>query len=170
MACKINLFSLSAAVLLLIAVGGLGSCKQNNWADWKLQNDMWMAHNKTQPGVQTTSSGLQFRIIADPTPQDTRPNPTSMIICDYSLKLIDGTVIESKQNQALYLSSTVPGFTEGCHKIHNNGDIELFIPADLGYDYNNTDGGGYGTEGYSSFIPPYSTLIYTIHICSVSGN
>ena len=33
-------------------------------------------------------------------------------------------------------------------------------------DYGNAE--GFGVEGSQAFIPPYSTLIYTVHLCSVS--
>lgn len=150
------------------------SCKKNNWADWKVQNEVWLENNRQQEGVQVTSSGLQYKIIADPTPQDARPNTTSTIVCDYTLKLINGTIVESNNNVMLSLSNTIAGFAEGCHKVHVNGDIEIYIPAYLGYDKTKFDSDeyekaeGYGTEGTQSFIPPYSTLIYTIHICAVT--
>ena len=88
--------------------------------------------------------------------------------------MINGYVVDSYVGAQISLSSTIPGFSEGCHKIHNNGDIELYIPAYLGYDYSKyesdeyNEAEGYGTEGTQSYIPPYSTLIYEIHICSVS--
>lgn len=153
----------------------LTGCKENNWADWKTQNEIWLENNKNQPGIQVSSSGLQYRIIADPTPQDARPNTTtSTILCDYRLTLINGVQIDAGNNVTLSLSNTIAGFAEGCHKIHNNGDIELFIPAYLGYDKSKYDSGeyeeaeGFGTEGTQSFIPPYSTLIYSVHICGVA--
>ena len=160
--------------LLALFLIPLSSCKQNDWADWKTQNEIWLENNKNQPGVQVSSTGLQYRIIADPTPQDARPNTTSTILCDYKLTLINGVQIDVGNNVTLTLSNTIAGFAEGCHKIHNNGDIELFIPAYLGYDKSKYDSGeydeaeGFGTEGTQSFIPPYSTLIYTVHICGVA--
>ena len=133
---------------------------------WKLQNDIWMAQNAKKDSVRTTSTGLQYKIIADPLAEhDAKPKPTSTVVCVYTLKLINGTVIESRENQPIYLSSAVPGFREGCIKVHTHGDIELFIPAELGYDYDTSDRGN-GTEGYKSYIPPYSTLIFKVHICS----
>ena len=144
--------------------------------DWKTQNEMWLENNKNQPGVVVTSTGLQYKIIADPTPQDARPGSNSSIVCDYSVKLINGYVVDANNSVSLSLSSVIPGFAEGCHQIHNNGDIELYIPAYLGYDATKYDSGeydqaeGYGTEGTQSYIPPYSTLIYTVHICGVTGN
>ena len=144
----------------------LPSCQQDNWMDWKLQNDIWLAQNATKDSVITTSTGLQYKIIADPLAEhDAKPKPTSTVVCDYTLKLINGTVIESKEQQPIYLASAVPGFREGCIKVHTHGDIELFIPAELGYDYDTSDRGN-GTEGYKSYIPPYSTLIFKVHICS----
>ena len=152
------------------------SCKQNNWLDWKTQNELWLEENKELPDIKTTSTGLQYRIIADPTPNDARPNSTSTIICDYTVKLINGYQVDGGNYVSMNLNSTIPGFTEGCHLIHNNGDIELYIPSKLGYDNQNYTAGteydaeGYGTEGTQSYIPPYSTLIFTVHLCGVSGD
>ena len=152
----------------------LAGCTQNNWADWKVQNEIWLANNLKQEGVQVTESGLQYKIIADPTPKDARPNTTSSIVCDYRVTLINGCLVDAGTAVSLSLQNVIPGFVEGCRKIHNNGDIELYIPAYLGYDYSKYQSNEYdqaegaGTEGTSSFIPPYSTLIYVIHLCSVS--
>ena len=144
---KLKVESLKWIVIALIALVLLPSCKTNNWADWKTQNEIWLANNKLQPGVETSPSGLQYKIIKDPLKDtgEATPNPTGIIECDYSLRLI-------------------------------NGDIELYIPAYLGYDknkYDTNDYGsaeGFGTEGTQSYIPPYSTLIYTVHICSIIAN
>ena len=158
------------AVIALCAI----SCKKNQWADWKVQNEIWLENNKKQAGVQVSSSGLQYKIIADPTPQDARPNLNSTVICDYTATLINGYQVDYGNLVSLNLANVISGFAEGCHKIHNNGDIELYIPAYLGYDntkYTSNQYGeaeGYGTEGTTGYIPPYSTLIYTIHICAVS--
>lgn len=154
----------------------LSACKQNNWIDWKTQNELWLKNNKNLSGVVELSSGLQYKIIADPTPQDARPNTTSTVVCDYTVTLINGFQIQGGNNVTLYLPNTIPGFAEGCHMIHNNGDIEFYIPAYLGYDYEKYvtdsyyDAEGSGTEGTQGYIPPYSTLIYSVHICAVSGD
>ena len=168
---KIKIFTILTFTICLFA---MTSCKENKWAEWKVQNEIWLENNKSLPGVHVSESGLQFRVIADPTPQDARPNLSSTIICDYTAKLINGYQIDGGQNVTLNLSGTIEGFREGCHKIHNNGDIELYIPAYLGYDQTKYDeddyynAEGYGTEGTQVYIPPYSVIIYTIHICGVS--
>ena len=173
---KWKMKSVKFIVVGLMALLFMPSCKQNNWIEWKMQNDAWLENNKNLPGVQVSSTGLQYKIIADPTPQDAKPNTTSTVICDYTVTLINGYQVSSENGISLYLPSTIPGFSEGCHKIHNNGDIELYIPAYLGYDAQSYSEGsyynaeGYGTEGTTGYIPPYSTLIYTIHLCGVSGD
>lgn len=152
----------------------LTACKQNKWANWKVQNEIWLTQKAQENGIQKTESGLLYKIIADPTPQDARPNATSTIVCDYTLHLINGNKVDAGNSVVLNLANTISGFAEGCHKIHNNGDIEFYIPAQIGYDqskfqsndYYNAEGSG--TEGTQGYIPPYSTLIYSVHICSVS--
>lgn len=147
--------------------------------DWKMQNDIWYAQNAQDTTIHTTASGLQYRIIADPNKSDVTPNLVSYVYCDYEVKLINGYVVDRGNNAKLPLSGCIPGFREGCRLIHNNGDIELFIPYYLGYDaeevLSQKEGkdkdtpSGQGTEGTSGYIPPYSVLIYTIHLCSVSN-
>ena len=143
--------------------------------DWKVQNEMWLEQNKANdPQVRETASGLQYKKVSDPTPQDACPNSTSIVTCDYTVKLINGYQVDGG-HASFNLSSCIPGFVEGCHLIHNNGDIILYIPSYLGYDYQFSqdddmyNAEGYGTEGTQSYIPPYSTLIYDIHLCAVSA-
>ena len=175
---KIKSFTIWSFIICSFILSlSLSGCKENKWMDWKVQNEMWLEHNKTQPGVRTLSSGLQYRIIADPGAKngEAKPNQTSSIVCDYTAKLINGYTVSAANGVSLNLANTIPGFAEGCHHIHTHGDIELFIPATLGYDYekyNNdkySEAEGLGTEGSTSYIPPYSTLIYTVHLCSVVG-
>ena len=165
----------SKIIIFLLAALTLTGCKENKWMDWKVQNEVWLQQNRKNEGVHVTSSGLQYKIIADPTPSDARPNSTSTVVCDYTVRLINGYQVDGG-HATLSLGNCIPGFAEGCHLIHNNGDIELYIPCFLGYDYQKyqeddaVNAEGYGTEGTSSYIPPYSTLIYEIHLCSVTGS
>lgn len=166
------------SILFLGILFCLTGCQENNWMDWKAQNELWLENNKNQPGVVTSSSGLQYKIVADPLAGygEATPNRTSTIVCDYTVRLINGYKVDGGNSVALKLGNTIAGFSEGCTKIHSNGDIEIYIPAYLGYDaekYNSGDyyhAEGYGTEGTQSYIPPYSTLIYEVHICSIVGN
>ena len=151
-------------------------CKTNDWTEWKVQNELWLKNNALQDSVVVTSSGLQYKIIADPEAElgVNHPNTTSTIVCDYRLRLINGNILEVANGASFSLANTIPGFSEGCRKLHGIGDIELYIPAYLGYDYSKYESNeyekaeGYGTEGTTGYIPPYSTLIYEVHICAVT--
>mgnify|MGYP003292322040 CR=1 FL=1 len=138
-------------------------CTQNNWMDWKTQNELWLIQNAKDTSVQVSSTGLQYRIIADPNPTDAKPSAASYVRCDYTCKLINGMQVDGGEN-VLNLAQTIAGFSEGLKKIHVHGDIELFVPYDLGYGEEPQ-----GTEGTQSYIPPYSTLIFQIHLISLTN-
>ena len=165
-------------IIFFLLVVLLAGCKKNNWTEWKVQNELWLAQKALEDSVVTTSSGLLYKIIADPgaVNHEAKPNADSYITCDYKVRMINGYQVDGGTHISFYLYNTIPGFREGCMKIHNHGDIELYIPAYLGYDYTKyqsdeyDEAEGTGSEGTSSYIPPYSTLIYEIHLCSVSGN
>ena len=63
----------------------------------------------------------------------------------------------------LYVSEVVAGFAEGLKKMNQFGEYEFYIPYKLGYGAE-----GRGTEGYTGFIPPYSTLIFRVYLASVN--
>lgn len=153
--------------LILIAVLAFAatSCKKDNWLDWKTENQLWLEQNKItyadDPSFHISPSGLQYRILSDPNPSDAMPHNNSIITCDYTGKLINGAQFDGGTG-SFTLSSTISGFIEGLKKIHTHGDIELYIPYELGYG---TEGSG--TEGTYSYIPPYSTLIFTIHLSAI---
>ena len=152
--------------LLSLLLIPLSSCKQNKWAEWKIQNELWLENNKSREGVKISSSGLQYKIIADPLADygEARPNLTGTIVCDYTAKLINGYQVDAGHDVTLSLASTIAGFAEGCHKIHRGYDKTKYDSN----DYSTAEGAG--TEGTQSYIPPYSTLIYNIHICAIVSN
>lgn len=150
--------------LLLLALTG---CKQNNYLDWKALNEAWLEHNKTQPGVVTTSSGLQYKQLnPSPNPTESRPNYNSTIVVDYKLYLISsyegyslGDMLQEGTDVTFSMSSVVTGFAEGLHLMRVHDDFTLYIPYNLGYGAEPV-----GTEGNYGYIPPYSTLIYEVHL------
>lgn len=146
--------------------------------DWKAQNDLWLEQNiqnhKDDPKFFVLADGLQYKIIADPTPHDARPNANSTVGCDYTGVLINGYQFDGGTAK-FSMSNLVSGFAEGLRKIHQNGDIEIYVPYYLGYDekvFTNNEinkAEGNGTEGTKSYIPPYSVMIFRVHLSSVSN-
>ncbi len=146
--------------LCLIALSLIG-CKQNDWLDWKTQNEVWLANELPllDTAVVTSPTGLKYRVIADPNPTEARPSKTSYVYCDYKLRLINGAQVDAGTGSVFSLSQTVSGFAEGLTKIHCHGDIMIYVPCNLGYGEE-----AVGTEGTTSYIPPYSTLIFEVHL------
>lgn len=147
-------------ITLLIAFA-ISSCEQNNWIDWKVQNQLWLEKNKTNPNIQVTSTGLQYKVLHQGIAGSGRPNSSGYVNVSYKGRLIDGTQFDSGNNTTLSVSGVVAGFAEGLQKMNLHGDFILYIPADLGYGAE-----ARGSEGNNNYIPPYSTLIFEVHLNS----
>ena len=148
--------------LLLIATL-VCSCKQENWADWKVQNELWLANNAKQEGVITTPTGLQYKCIEKGWEKSPRPDDAKIVIIDYKGQLINNYVFDEADEASMQVSSVVSGFAEGLKKMNQFGEYEFYIPYYLGYGAS-----GAGSEGSESFIPPYSTLIFHVYLHSVN--
>lgn len=159
--------NMKKSAYILFFLLALTGCKQENYLDWKAMNEAWLEHNKTQPGVVTTSSGLQYKQLnPSPNPTEARPNYNSTVVVDYKLYLISsyggystGNLLQEGNESVFSMQNVVPGFSEGLHLMHVHDDFALYIPYYLGYGAEMT-----GTEGNFGFIPPYSTLIYEVHL------
>ena len=149
-------------VLLLLGMVVLNSCKQDNWMDWKTQNELWLAENAKKEGVKTTHTGLQYKCIDPGEPNTPRVDNAKIVRINYSGRLITGYEFDANSNYEGYVSSFVPGFSEGLKLMKEFGVYELYIPYELAYGIE-----GSGTEGTSSHIPPYSTLIFRVELLDV---
>lgn len=156
-----------SAYIFIILLAVFSGCKKNDYVDWKSLNEAWLEHNKTQPGVVTTASGLQYKQLnPSPNPTESRPNYNSTVVLDYKLYLISsyggyntGNMLQEGTDAMFILTQVVPGFSEGVQRMRLHDDFVLYIPYQLGYGTEPT-----GSEGYFGFIPPYSTLIYEVHL------
>lgn len=148
--------------LLLIATLVCG-CKQENWADWKVQNELWLANNAKQEGVITTPTGLQYKCIEKGWEKSPRPDDAKIVTITYTGTLINKYEFDSNSDVNLSVSEVVAGFSEGLKKMNQFGEYEFYIPYQLGYGAE-----GRGVEGALGFIPPYSTLIFRVYLASVN--
>ena len=134
------------------------------FADNKAAGEKFLAENKTKEGVQTTPSGLQYKIITKgngPVPAD-----TSRVQVNYKGTLIDGTEFDSsykrkdkngKSKPATFRANQViKGWTEALTMMPVGSKWELYIPADLAYGSRNT-----------GKIKPFSTLIFEVELVSI---
>ncbi len=150
-------------LFVIVLVASMG-CKQKEWTEWKVQNEIWLQQNAKKEGVKTTPNGLQYKILYEGNPTAAKPSSVSSVLVTYTGKLINGVVFDSSSSVSLSLPSMIKGFTEGLTKIHKTGDIEIYIPWELGYGAS-----GRGVEGYAAYIPPYSTLIFRVHLNDIAN-
>jgi FKBP-type peptidyl-prolyl cis-trans isomerase len=122
----------------------------------------YLARNRKQPGVVTTKSGLQYRVITQGTGR--KPRATDDVTVKYSGTLIDGTEFDNSERHeddgtsTFNVNGVIPGWTEALKLMKVGSKWRLFIPPDLAYGMNPPPDGQ---------IPPGAVLIYTIELIAI---
>lgn len=96
----------------------------------------FLADNKTKEGVQTTPSGLQYKIIKQGT--GAKPTISDRVRIQYRLKLIDGKVVEStfergQEPVIMGMNGIIPGMSEGLQLMSEGSTFLFWISPELGY-------------------------------------
>jgi FKBP-type peptidyl-prolyl cis-trans isomerase len=94
----------------------------------------FMNENSMAPGVITTKSGLQYKIIKPGAGQ--KPNENSTIECRYQGSLVNGTVFEqSPPNKSVIIkiNDLIPGLKEALSIMPVGSKWDVFIPPKLGF-------------------------------------
>ena len=99
----------------------------------------FLADNGKREGVQTTPTGLQYRVLR----QGDGPSPTlsDTVRCNYRGMLLNGTEFDSSARHGgpaeIPVSGVViPGWTEALQKMRVGDKWQLFVPPKLAYDVN----------------------------------
>ncbi len=125
----------------------------------KTKGEAFLAENAKKPGVVTTDSGLQYKIIKPGTGKTPKLNDT--VVTHYRGTLIDGREFDSsyKRNQpaTFPVKGVIKGWTEALQLMKEGAKWELYIPSDLAY----------GKSRRSELIQPNSTLIFEIELLEV---
>lgn len=123
-------------------------------------SEKFMAENKNKPGVITTASGLQYKVITMGTGK--KPASGSTVTVHYTGKLTDGKVfdssIERKQPATFNTQQVIPGWQEAILLMPQGSKFELYIPANLAYG---DRGAGNG------LIPGGAALIFEVELLSI---
>lgn len=125
----------------------------------KKEGEAFLEKNKTMPGVVTTASGLQYKILE----YGDGPSPKleDEVKVHYSGTLVDGREFDSSYKRGepieFNLQGVIPGWTEALQLMHIGDKWELYIPSDLAY----------GEIQRSELIGPNSTLIFTVELLDI---
>ena len=121
----------------------------------------FLAQNRSQKGVITTASGLQYLVLREGS--GPRPNPTDTVRVNYEGKLLDGTVFDSSyergQPAEFGLNQVIAGWTEGVALMPVGAKYRFWIPSDLAYGANGAPGGKIG---------PHATLTFDVELLGIA--
>lgn len=124
------------------------------------QSGEFLANNKTQKGVNTLPSGLQYKVVKSGS--GATPKADDTVTVDYEGKLIDGTVFDSSyqrgQPASFKVSQVIAGWQQALEKMKVGDVWEVYIPPELAY----------GSEGVGP-IGPNATLIFKVHLQGVNA-
>lgn len=95
----------------------------------------FLAWNGSQPGVETTDSGLQYQVL-EAGDDAGSPGQGAGVIVNYEGRLIDGTVFDAGEQQGLPLDQVVPGWSEGIQLMTRGARYRFWLPPALGYGEN----------------------------------
>lgn len=126
----------------------------------KKAGDAFLAENKTKPGVVTTASGLQYKILQEGSGE--KPSAADVVVCNYRGTLLDNTEFDSSAKRGQPLSTPVNGvirgWTEALQLMPVGSKWQLFIPSDLAYGMRGQPGANIG---------PNATLVFEIELLSI---
>lgn len=117
------------------------------------EGNAFLAKNKTVKGVITTASGLQYMVLRQGSGE--RPSATSKVKVNYEGKLLDGTVFDSSyqrgQPAEFGLNQVIKGWTEGLSLMPVGSKYRFWIPSELAYGADGTQGGPIGPDATLTF-------------------
>lgn len=119
----------------------------------------FLEENTKKPGVITTDSGLQYKVLASG--EGAQPKETDTVTTHYKGTLIDGREFDSSYKRdkpaSFPVKGVIKGWTEALQLMHVGDKWQLFIPSDLAY----------GATKRSELIEANSTLIFEIELLSI---
>jgi FKBP-type peptidyl-prolyl cis-trans isomerase len=118
----------------------------------------FLEKNKSEDGVITTESGLQYKVITEGT--GPKPLAADEVEVNYRGTLLSGDEFDSSYERGqpvkFRLDQVIKGWTEGLQLVNEGSKVQFWIPSELAYG---EQGGGR--------IEPNSTLIFEVELLKV---
>lgn len=118
------------------------------------KEEAFLAENAAKEGVDTTASGLQYKL--ENAGGEYKVAPQDTVWVNYKGTLLDGTVFDENDSTKFIANRVIKGWTEGLGLLGEGGKATLYIPAKLGY----------GERGNRN-IAPNSTLIFDVEVLKI---
>jgi FKBP-type peptidyl-prolyl cis-trans isomerase len=124
----------------------------------KEEGEKFLAQNKTQKGVATTRSGLQYKVVKAGT--GAKPKATDMVKTHYVGTLLNGQKFDSSIDRGepatFPVNQVIKGWQEALALMPVGSKWQVWVPAALAY----------GEEGNQG-IPPNATLAFEIELLGI---
>ena len=146
--------------VLFVLFNSCDSKQENSisYAENKAEGMAFLEDNASTPGVVTTQSGLQYKVLKEGF--GTVPTGNSTVDVHYHGTFIDGHVFDSSVDRGTSitfgLNRVIQGWTEGLQLMKPGAIYKLYIPYNLAY----------GAQGRGG-IPPYSALIFEVELIQI---
>lgn len=118
----------------------------------------FLAENKTQEGIVTLESGLQYRIVAEG--DGASPSASDRVKVHYTGTLVDGTKFDSSRDRGepsvFGVSQVIKGWTEALQLMKEGSAWTLYIPSDIAYG-----------KASRPKIPGNSVLVFDVELIEV---
>jgi FKBP-type peptidyl-prolyl cis-trans isomerase FklB len=99
------------------------------------ENEAFLSENAKRPGVKTTASGMQYKVIE--AGSGSSPTLNDEVTVHYRGHLIDGTEFDSSYNRGepatFKVGGVIAGWTEALQLMKPGAKYQLFIPPNLAY-------------------------------------
>ena len=119
----------------------------------------FLEKNKKADGVQTTASGLQYKVLKSG--NGATPTEASTAVVHYEGKLINGEIFDSSIKRGtpaeFPVTGVIKGWTEALLRMKVGDKYQLFIPPELAY----------GERGSPGGIGPNEALIFEVELLQV---
>ena len=124
----------------------------------RIAGEEFLKKNAKADSVQTTASGLQYKILTKGTGEI--PQATDKVKVHYEGHLIDGTEFDSSYKRdkptTFPANQVIKGWTEALTMMPVGSKWMLYIPQELAYG-----------DREQNKIPPFSTLIFTVELLEI---
>ncbi|CAN5166791.1 hypothetical protein BH23VER1_BH23VER1_26990 [soil metagenome] len=128
----------------------------------KEEGEKFLAENAKSEGVETTESGLQFKVI-EPGEGEETPSASDRVSVNYKGSLLDGTVFDQSpegQPRQFAVGGVIQGWQEGLQLMKKGSKYTFWIPGDLAYGMNPRPGGE---------IEAMDTLVFDVELVDIQA-
>lgn len=123
----------------------------------KKEGEAFLAANKAKPGVKTTASGLQYKVLKQGTGKS--PKLTDVVRAKYKGTFITGDVFdESAEPAEFQVNKVIAGWTEALQLMKVGDKLQLYVPSALAY----------GDAGFAPEIAPNTVLIFEVELVEIA--